>query len=61
MGGSFSLESKQEWFVVESFYWVGFSGGMFFQKDFGKKVLPVCTSKITLKFSGVYSNQECLI
>lgn len=46
---------------MESFYWVGFSGGMFFQKDFGKKVLPVCTSKITLKFSGVYSNQECLI
>lgn len=47
---------------MESFYRVDFSGGMFFQnQDFGKKVLHVCTSKITLKFSGVYSNRECLI
>lgn len=36
--GSFSLESKQEWHVLECFYMLGFSGGMFFQNwDFGKK------------------------
>lgn len=47
---------------MESFYLVGFTGDMFFlNQDFGKKVLRICISKITLKFSEIYSSQECLI
>lgn len=38
LSGSFSLESKQEWCALESFYLLGFSGGTFFQnRDFGEK------------------------
>lgn len=59
---SFSLESKQEWHVVECFCLLDFSGGMLLQiQDPGGKGLDICTSKITLKFPEVYRDWACLI
>lgn len=57
-GGSFSLESKQEWCAVESFHLLGF----FFPKQgfWGKLVSQICTSEMTLEFLEVCSNRECL-